>query len=102
MPVGGPLTALNVTSAWYNHIIYVEDGLNGRQLVTFLGDENDIDDVDYRAQFDFSFTEEETTMPTGEPAKVFTHKCITTFLGKQFHYEIVDSVYQYNQNHLPF
>ena len=96
------LTIFNVCSRWYNHIIYVEDGLNGGQLVTFLGDENDIDDVDYRAQFDFSFTEEETTMPTGEPAKVFSHKCITTFLGRQFQYEVVDSVYQYDPAHPPF
>ena len=80
----------------------MEDGLNGGQLISFLGDENDIDDVDYRAQFDFSLNEEETTMPTGEPAKVFTHKCITTMLGKQFHYEIVDSVYQYDPEHPPF
>ena len=92
---GGFLTKINITSAWYNHLIYVEDGLNGGQLVTFLGDENDIDDVDFRPQFDFSFTEEETTMPTGEPAKVFSHQCITTFLGRQFHYEVVDTVYQY-------
>ncbi len=35
------------------------------QLIDFLGDENDIDDVDYRAQFDFSLNEEETTMLTG-------------------------------------
>ena len=96
------LTIFNVCSRWYNHIIYVEDGLNGGQLVTFLGDENDIDDVDYRAQFDFSFTEEETTMPTGEPAKVFSHKCITTMLGRQFYYEVVDSVYQYDPAHPPF
>lgn len=99
---GGFLTIFDISSRWYNHILYVEDGLNGGQLVTFLGDENDIDDVDYRAQFDFSFTEEETTMPTGEPAKVFSHKCITTFLGRQFHYEVVDSVYQYDPAHPPF
>ncbi len=101
-PTGGVLTFFDVSSRWYNHILYVEDGLNGGQLVTFLGDENDINDVDYRAQFDFSFTEEETTMPTGEPAKVFSHKCITTFLGRQFHYEVVDSVYQYDPAHPPF
>lgn len=96
------LAHFNIVSRWYNHILYVEDGLNGGQLIDFLGDENDIDDVDYRAQFDFSITEEETTMPTGEPAKVFTHKCITTMLGRQFHYEIVDSVYQYDPAHPPF
>lgn len=82
------LAHFNISSAWYNHILYVEDGLNGGQLIDFLGDENDIDDVDYRAQFDFSLNEEETTMPTGEPAKVFTHKCITTMLGKQFLYHL--------------
>ena len=96
------LASFNIASRWYNHILYVEDGLNGGQLISFLGDENDIDDVDYRAQFDFSLNEEETTMPTGEPAKVFTHKCITTMLGRQFHYEIVDSVYQYDPAHPPF
>jgi len=96
------LAVFDIASRWYNHILYVEDGLNGGQLIDFLGDENDIDDVDYRAQFDFSLNEEETTMPTGEPAKVFTHKCITTMLGRQFHYEIVDSVYQYDPAHPPF
>ncbi|MBQ6208769.1 MAG: hypothetical protein IJK42_03205 [Prevotella sp.] len=99
---GGGLTYFGICSVWYNHILYVEDSINGGQLIDFLGDENDIDDVDYRPHFDFSFNEEETTMPTGEPAKVFTHTCITTFLGKQFHYEIVDSVYQYDPNHPPF
>jgi hypothetical protein len=99
---GGKILRFHIYSRWYNHILYVEDGLNGGQLIDFLGDENDIDDVDYRAQPDFSITEEETTMPTGEPAKVFTHKCITTMLGRQFHYEIVDSVYQYDPEHPPF
>lgn len=92
---GGIIAAFDIASRWYNHILYVKDSLNGGQLIDFLGDENDIDDTDYRAQFDFNITEENTTMPTGEPAKVFTHKCITTMLGRQFHYEIVDTVYQY-------
>lgn len=99
---GGKILRMHIYSRWYNHILYVEDGLNGGQLIDFLGDENDIDDINYRPTVDFSITEEETTMPTGEPAKVFTHKCITTMLGKKFHYEIVDSVYQYDPEHPPF
>ena len=75
----------------------MEDDLNGGQLISFLGDESDIDDVDFRPQFDFKVTEEATTMPTGEPAKVFKHTCVTTMLGRQFHYELVDSVYQYSE-----
>ena len=89
------LTLFNICSSWYNKILYVEDSINGGKLITFLGDESDIDDIDYRPKFDFNIHEESTTMPTGEPAKVFTHTCTTTFLGRQFHYELVDTVYQY-------
>ena len=92
---GGTLTFFDIASAWYNHILYVKDDLNGGQLISFLGDASDIDDVDFRPQFDFKINEEAITMPTGEPAKVFTHTCVTTMLGKQFHYELVDTVYQY-------
>lgn len=95
MERGGRLSHFNICSRWYNKILYVEDSIHGGQLITFLGDESDIDDIDYRAKFDFNIHEESTTMPTGEPAKVFTHTCTTTFLGRQFHYELVDTVYQY-------
>lgn len=83
---GELLAMFNITSVWYNHILYVEDGINGGQLIDFL---------EYQPKFDFTINVVDTTMPTGEPAKVFTHKCITTMLGKQSRYEIVDSVYQY-------
>lgn len=83
---GELLANFNITSVWYNHILYVEDGINGGQLIDFL---------EYQPKFDFTINVVDTTMPTGEPAKVFTHKCITTMLGKQSRYEIVDSVYQY-------
>ena len=89
------LTLFDICSRWYNKILYAEDSINGGQLITFLGDESDIDDIDYRPKFDFNIHEESATMPTGEPAKVFTHTCTTTFLGRQFHYELVDTVYQY-------
>ena len=92
---GELLTLFNICSRWYNKILYVEDSINGGKLITFLGDESDIDDIDYRPKFDFNIHEESATMPTGEPAKVFTHTCTTTFLGRQFHYELVDTVYQY-------
>ena len=92
---GAKLTFFNICSRWYNKILYVEDSINGGKLITFLGDESDIDDIDYRPNFDFNLHEESATMPTGEPAKVFTHTCTTTFLGRQFHYELVDTVYQY-------
>lgn len=90
------LTVFDICSRWYNKILYVEDSINGGKLITFLGDESDIDDIDYRPKFDFDISEKSTTMPTGEPAKVFTHTCTTTFLGRQFHYELVDTVYQYS------
>lgn len=93
---GQVLTLFNIGSRWYNKILYVEDSINGGQLITFLGDESDIDDIDYRPKFDFNISEKSTTMPTGEPAKVFTHTCTTTFLGRQFHYELIDTVYQYS------
>ena len=92
---GQILTRFDIGSRWYNKILYVEDSINGGKLITFLGDESDIDDIDYRPKFDFNIHEESATMPTGEPAKVFTHTCTTTFLGRQFHYELVDTVYQY-------
>ena len=96
MERGGRLSYFNICSRWYNKILYVEDSINGGKLITFLGDESDIDDIDYRPKFDFKLSEKSTTMPTGEPAKVFTHTCTTTFLGRQFHYELIDTVYQYS------
>ncbi len=93
---GELLANFNITSVWYNHILYVEDGINGGQLIDFL---------EYQPKFDFTINVVDTTMPTGEPAKVFTHKCITTMFGSkpyQFHYEIVDSVYQSDPEHPPF
>ena len=92
---GGTLTIFNVFCMCYHSILYVEDSINGGQLITFLGDESDIDDVDYSGKINVDLTEENITMPTGEPAKVFTHTGITQMLGKEFRYQFVDTVYQY-------
>ena len=55
------------------------------QLIDFLGDENDIDDVDYRAQFDFSLNEEETTMPTGVVMDNFANHHIFYMENNMYH-----------------
>ena len=102
MGEGGFLTEFNTESRWYNRLFYTEDDLNGKVLINFLGDENDIDNESYEAQFNVTVDEESFTMPTGEPAKVFSKKLVTTMLGRQFNYEVVDTVYQYDPAHPPF
>ena len=99
---GGFLTQFSTESRWYNHLFYTEDDLNGKVLINFLGDENDIDNESYEAQFNVTVDEESFTMPTGEPAKVFSKKLVTTMLGRQFNYEVVDTAYQYGPAHPPF
>lgn len=101
---GGALAEFTNIFAWYNNICYVYDDVNGGQLIDFLGDENDIDDISYAPQVEFTITEEAITMPTGEPAKVFTNACKAKFLGwdEPFPAVLVDTVYQYDPAHPPF
>ena len=89
---------------WYNNICYVYDDVNGGQLIDFLGDENDLDNISYAPQVEFFITEENITMPTGEPAKVFTHTCLAKFISwdEAFPAVLVDTVYQYDPAHPPF
>ena len=78
--------SMDVIPRFYDHFLYVEDDLNGGQRIDFL---------EYQMTYDFHILEEDTTMPTGEPAKVCTTECFMDFLGKRFRIAAVDTVYQY-------
>ena len=66
---------------YYDRFLYLDN-----QLIDFL---------DYDIEHEYQFRNEDITMPTGEPAKVFTLECNATYLGMDFYSACVDTVYQY-------
>lgn len=53
-----------------------------------------IDFSEYRPIYDFNVKVEDTTLPDGSPAKVFTNEIKAKYLGKDFYAAYVDTVYQ--------
>jgi hypothetical protein len=51
---------------------------------------------EYRPTYEFNLKEEDTTMPDGAPAKVFTNEVKAKYLGRDFYAATVDTVYQYS------
>lgn len=90
---GGFFAYLYIEAVWINDICYVYDDINGGQLLDFL---------QFKPEFKWSFDKEETTMPTGEPAIVFTMRCIETIMGRTFLFENHCTVYQYDPAKPPF
>ena len=82
-----------IEAGWINDICYVYDDINGGQLLDFL---------QFKPEFKWSFEQENTTMPTGEPAIIFTMSCIENIMGREFHFENICTVYQYDPAHPPF
>ncbi|MBR1373573.1 hypothetical protein IJ556_03870 [bacterium] len=54
-----------------------------------------IDFLDEKMTYDHQFKVDDITMPTGEPAKVFTNEFRSKYLGMDFYSACVDTVYQY-------
>ena len=53
-----------------------------------------IDFADYRMTYDFDFRIETASLPDGTPAKIFINESNAKYLGKDFYFETVDTVYQ--------
>ena len=77
---GIPIRQYGLILIWYDRFAYT-----GGQMFDFL---------DYKATLEFNFKQENTTMPDGTPAIVFTHEGIIHWCGKDFYSATVDSVYQ--------
>lgn len=57
-------------------------------------DERLVDFPEYRMTYDFNFNEERTTTPEGYPARVVKHDCKAKYLGKDFYWAVIDTIYQ--------
>lgn len=55
-----------------------------------------IDFLDEKMTYDHQFKVDDITMPTGEPAKVFTNEFRSKYLGRDFYCATIDTVYQYS------
>jgi len=99
----------NPQNGWYvgkfafSRALYLEyDGIPIRQYALILiwydrfayTDGKMFDFLDYKATLEFNLKQENTTMPDGSPAIVFTHEGIIHWCGKDFYSATVDSVYQ--------
>lgn len=76
------LRMYEVFIACYDRFLYI-DG----QMITF---------EEYRPVYEMNVKEEDTTMPDGSPAKVFTNEVKAKYLGRDFYAATVDTVYQYS------
>ncbi|MBO5284327.1 MAG: hypothetical protein J6B00_00455 [Alphaproteobacteria bacterium] len=63
---------------------YISDNIS-KKLVDFS---------EYRMTYDFNFNEERTTTPEGYPARVVKHDCKAKYLGKDFYWAVIDTIYQ--------
>lgn len=57
-------------------------------------DERLVDFPEYRMTHEFNFNEERTTTPEGYPARVVKHDCKAKYLGKDFYWAVIDTIYQ--------
>lgn len=77
---GIPIRQYALILIWYDRFAYTDGKM--------------FDFLDYKATLEFNFKQENTTMPDGSPAIVFTHEGIIHWCGKDFYSATVDSVYQ--------
>lgn len=75
------LMFFDINFIWYNDIYYAKDIINGGRIISFLGDENDVDDVSYEPDINFDITTGTTVLPDGKQAKSFVHTCTGRMLG---------------------
>lgn len=77
---GIPIRQYALILIWYDRFAYTDGKM--------------FDFLDYKATLEFNLKQENTTMPDGSPAIVFTHEGIIHWCGKDFYHATVDSVYQ--------
>ena len=101
---GKRLIFFDINFVWYNDIYYANDIINGGRIISFLGDENDVDDVSYEPDINFDITTGTTVLPDGQQAKSFVHTCTGRMLGwdQPFVFMIKLYFYQYDPAHPPF
>lgn len=67
-----------------DRFLYIKDNI----------DERLIDFSEYKPTYDFNYTEERTTTSEGYPARVAKHECKAKYLGKDFYWAVIDTIYQ--------
>lgn len=67
-----------------DRFLYIKDNI----------DERLIDFPEYWVTCDFDYTEERTTTSEGYPARVAKHECKAKYLGKDFYWVVIDTIYQ--------
>lgn len=78
------LRRYNLTIDYCDRFCYISDNI----------DEKLVDFPEYRMTYDFNFNEERTTTPEGYPARVVKHDCKAKYLGKDFYWAVIDTIYQ--------
>lgn len=78
------LRSYNLTIDYRDRFRYISDNI----------DERLVDFPEYRMTYDFNFNEERTTTPEGYPARVVKHDCKAKYLGKDFYWAVIDTIYQ--------
>lgn len=63
-------------------------------------DGHTFDFMEYAPIYDVDFQEENITMPNGAPAKVHTYRLTAKFLGKDYDYAVIDTIYQFSPKEL--
>lgn len=81
---GGHLRCYKISISYRDRFRYISDNID-KKLVDF---------PEYRMTYDFNFNEERTTTPEGYPARVVKHDCKAKYLGKDFYWAVIDTIYQ--------
>ena len=58
------------------------------------------DFLEYVPIYDVDFQEGNITLPNGAPAKVHTYRLTAKFLGKDYDYAVIDTIYQFSPKEL--
>lgn len=81
---GGHLRRYTLSTSYRDRFRYISDNID-KKLVDF---------PEYRMTYKFDFNEERTTTPEGYPARVVKHECKAKYLGKDFYWAVIDTIYQ--------
>ena len=81
---GGHLRRYTLSISFRDRFRYISDNID-KKLVDF---------PEYRMTYKFDFNEERTTTPEGYPARVVKHECKAKYLGKDFYWAVIDTIYQ--------
>ena len=81
---GNYLRRYTISISFRDRFRYISDNID-KKLVDF---------PEYRMTYKFDFNEERTTTPEGYPARVVKHECKAKYLGKDFYWAVIDTIYQ--------